>query len=102
MKGFTKFDASEFLDSDDVIAEYLAAALEDDNPDVFVVSLSNVASARGKSQVAAAAGLSLENLTEVLNSGSALTYGTVRKLLNVFGLKLTVEKAVQSQSADFA
>jgi DNA-binding phage protein len=27
MKGFTKFDASEFLDNKVIIAEYLAAAL---------------------------------------------------------------------------
>jgi DNA-binding phage protein len=30
----TEFDASEFLDNDEVIAEYLTAALEDENPDV--------------------------------------------------------------------
>ena len=30
------FDAAEYLDSEEVIAEYLNAALEDENPDVFL------------------------------------------------------------------
>lgn len=30
-----KFDATEYLDNEEVIAAYLNAALEDENPDVF-------------------------------------------------------------------
>ena len=33
---YAPFDASEFLDNEETIAEYLAAALEDPNPDVFM------------------------------------------------------------------
>lgn len=40
------FDASEFLDNEEVIAEYLAAALEDPNPDSFLQAVANVAQAR--------------------------------------------------------
>lgn len=50
------FDASEFLDSEEVIAEYLAVALEDPNPDVFLRAVANVAKARGISEVDSAAG----------------------------------------------
>lgn len=35
MKKNAPFDAADYLDSDEVIAEYLNAALEDENPDVF-------------------------------------------------------------------
>jgi probable addiction module antidote protein len=45
------FDASEFLDSEEVIAEYLSAALEDPSPDTFLRAVANVAKARGVSQV---------------------------------------------------
>jgi DNA-binding phage protein len=31
----TKFDPSAFLDNEELIAAYLTAALEDENPDVF-------------------------------------------------------------------
>lgn len=40
------FDVSKHLDSDEVIAEYLAAALEDPNREVFLRALANVANAR--------------------------------------------------------
>ena len=41
------FDASEYLDDEEVIAEYLTAALEDPNPEVFLIAVANVAKARG-------------------------------------------------------
>ena len=37
------FDASEYLDDEEVIAEYLTAALEDPNPEVFLIAVANVA-----------------------------------------------------------
>ena len=47
MKGFTRFDASAFLDNEGIIAEYLAAALEADNPDLVTWRrCANVARAR--------------------------------------------------------
>jgi probable addiction module antidote protein len=42
-----KFDATEYLDSEEVIAEYLNAALEDENPDVFLTAIGDIAKARG-------------------------------------------------------
>ena len=53
MTTFTKFDASDFLDSDEVIEHYLAATLEDGDPELFVAALGDVARARGRSQNAA-------------------------------------------------
>lgn len=43
------FDASEFLDNEEVIAEYLAVAREDRNPDAFLRAMTNVTNARGVS-----------------------------------------------------
>ena len=54
MKGFTRFDASAFLDNEGIIAEYLAAALEADNPDLVMAALRNVAKARRLCEAAAA------------------------------------------------
>ncbi len=58
----TRFDAADYLDSKEMIAEYLAAALEDDNPDVFLSALSDVTKARGMAEIAKDAGLSRESL----------------------------------------
>jgi late competence protein required for DNA uptake (superfamily II DNA/RNA helicase) len=42
-----EFDAVNYLDSEEMIAEYLTAALEDENPDVFLTAVADVARARG-------------------------------------------------------
>ena len=49
---YKEFDAAAYLDNDEVIAEYLSAAAEDPNPDVFVAALGDVAKARGMAQIA--------------------------------------------------
>jgi len=84
------FDASEFLDSEEMIAEYLAAALEDPNPDVFLVAMADVAKARGISQIAKASGLGRESLYKALAPGAKVRYETVRKVLDSLGVKLTI------------
>ena len=53
---FAPFDAAAYLDSDEVIAEYLSAAAEDPNLDVFLAALGDVAKARGMAQIARDAG----------------------------------------------
>lgn len=60
---YSPIDISSLLDSEETIAEYLAAATEDDNPDVLLLALANVAKARGMSRVAEAAGLAAKAST---------------------------------------
>ncbi len=50
------FDAAEYLDNEEVIAEYLNTALEDDNPNVFLTAVRDVAKARGMTELAKNAG----------------------------------------------
>ena len=84
------FDVSRHLNSEAVIAEYLAAALEDPNPDVFLRAVANVAKARGMASVAEASGLGRESLYKALAPGAKVRYETVRKLVDSLGVKLTV------------
>lgn len=90
MTQFTPFDASEYLESEVAIAEYLAAALEDPDPEVFVAALGDVAKARGMTQIAKDSGLGRESLYKALTPGSKLRYETVRKVMSGLGVKLTV------------
>ena len=84
------FDVSRHLNSEAVIAEYLAAALEDPNPDMFLRAVANVAKARGIATVAEASGLGRESLYKALAPGAKVRYETVRKLVDSLGVKLTV------------
>lgn len=46
MAKFAPFDAADYLDDEETIAEYITAALEDPNPDVFLTAVRDVARAR--------------------------------------------------------
>jgi probable addiction module antidote protein len=88
--GFKVFDASEYLDNDEVIAEYLTAAAEDLNPDVFLAALGDVAKAKGMAEIAKASGLGRESLYKALTSGSHPRFETVQAVLRALGVKLAV------------
>ena len=90
---FTRFDAAEFLDSEEVIAEYLAAAIENEDPNVFVAALGDVAKARGMAFVAEQTGLGRESLYKALKSGSKLRFETVQKVIGALGVNLTIQSA---------
>jgi probable addiction module antidote protein len=90
MVGVIEFDPSAFLDSDEVVAEYLTAALEDENPDVFLAAVGHVAKARGMGSIAERAGLGRESLYKALTPGAKPRYDTVLKVLHGLGVKLTV------------
>ena len=89
------FDASDYLDSEEVIAEYLAVALRDPDPDAFLVAVSDVAKARGMTEVAANAGLGRESLYKALRPGSHPRFDTIRRLLIALGVRLEVVATAQ-------
>ncbi|MCA2378022.1 addiction module antidote protein [Agrobacterium sp. 22-211-1] len=96
MTEFSKFDVSDYLDSDEAMIEYLAVAMEDENPDVFIAALGAVARARGMSHVADVSGLGRESLYKALKAGSKLRYETVQKVLHALGFRLAVEKSLDA------
>ena len=84
------FDASDYLDSEEVIAEYLTAALENPDPDAFLIAVRDVAKAQGISKVAANAGLGRESLYKALKPGAQPRFDTVRRLLDALGVRLDI------------
>ena len=46
VRAYAVFDPANYLDSEAVISEYLVAAGEDANPEVFLAALDDVARAR--------------------------------------------------------
>jgi probable addiction module antidote protein len=87
---YKAFDPAQYLDNDAVIAEYLSAAAEDSNPDVFVAALGDVAKARGMAQIAKESGLGRESLYKALSAGAHPRYETINSVLRALGVKFTV------------
>jgi probable addiction module antidote protein len=87
---YAPFDVADYLDNDAVIAEYLTAAAEDPNTDVFLAALGDVAKARGMARIAKQAGLGRESLYKALGSGAHPRFETVSAVLRALGVKLTL------------
>ncbi|VAW78790.1 FIG045511: hypothetical antitoxin (to FIG022160: hypothetical toxin) [hydrothermal vent metagenome] len=85
-----QFDASDYLDSEEAIAEYLTAALGNPDPDAFLVAVRDVAKAQGIAKVAANAGLGRESLYKALKPGAQPRFETVRRLLGALGVRLDI------------
>lgn len=96
---FAPFDAADYLDDENVIAEYLAAALEDANPEVFLLAVANVAKARGIAKIAKDSGLGRESLYKALAPGAKPRFETVRKLVDALGVRWTVAPPLQKRRA---
>ncbi len=78
------------------MAEYLAAALDDSNPDVFLAALADVAKAKGMTEVARKSGLGRESLYKALAPGAQPRLDTIRKVIEALGLKITVGVAAEA------
>ncbi|UFH49136.1 addiction module antidote protein [Pseudomonas sp. KNUC1026] len=89
MTQLTRFEASKYLVDEATIGEFLSAALEDSNPDVFLRSLQEVAKARGMAQLAKDAGMNRESLYKALAPGAKPRYDTVLRLISALGLRLS-------------
>ncbi len=93
------FDASDYLDNEETIAEYLAAALENPDQDAFLIAVRDVAKARGIARVAAKAGVGRESLYKTLRPGAKPRFDTVRRLLAALDVKLDVS-SLQKKGSD--
>lgn len=91
MSRIREFDASRYLRDEETIAEYLAASLEDPNPDAFLLALRDVAKARGMAQLAKETGLRRESLYKTFAAGKKPQFETIVKITKALGVSLSVK-----------
>lgn len=83
-----KFDVAEYLDSEEMIAEYLDVILEEGNQDVLLAAIGDIAKARGMKQIAETSGLGRESLYKALAPGAKPRWDTIFKVLKAIGVKM--------------
>jgi len=88
MSTLTTFDISQYLDSKEMIAEYLSQVLADGDTNELLEAIGNIAKAKGMSQIAKDTGLGRESLYKTFQDGSKPRFETVIKVLDSFGVKL--------------
>lgn len=89
-----KWDAAETLDTPERIALYLEAAFEDGDAALIAAAIGDAARAYGMTQLARDTGLAREALYRALSAEGNPEFGTVLKVLDALGIKLTPQRAV--------
>ncbi len=82
------WDAAEHLKSDEEMAAYLEAALEDGDPALVAAALGDIARAKGMTEIAREAGLGRESLYKALSPGGNPEFATILKVIRALGLRL--------------
>lgn len=85
-----KWDASEHLDSPEMIHEYLKAAFEEGDSRLLIAAIGNVAKAQGMTEISRKTNLSRQNLYKALSPNAAPKFETIKKVVEALGCKLSI------------
>ena len=84
------WDPVDYLRSEEDMARYLQAALEEGDSALVAAVLGDIARAKGMSRIAKKAGLGRESLYKSLSAEGNPELATVLKVVRALGLKLKV------------
>jgi len=92
---FSRYDTAEYLKTEEDMAFYLDACMDEDPGDGSLIrsALGTIARARGMSQLARDTGISREGLYRALSPDGNPEFGTVMKVIRALGVKLHAEIA---------
>lgn len=96
---YSKFDVVDYLDSEEAIASYLSAVLEQNDPDLLIAALGDIARARGIAKLAEDSGLNRESLYKALRPGAKPRFDTVFRIMTALDIKMQVVPAESTQLA---
>ncbi|MDD2981805.1 MAG: putative addiction module antidote protein [Crocinitomicaceae bacterium] len=86
----SKFDIADYLDSKEMIAEYLNEVLEEGDDSEIITAIGYIAKAIGMTKIAAETGLSRPSLYKALSDGAKPQFSTIMKVLKAVGGQLQV------------
>lgn len=81
----SKFDIADYLDNNEMIAEYLNTVLEKGNEADIVTAIGHIAKAIGMTKIAEETGMSRPSLYKALSEGSKPQFSTIMKVLKAVG-----------------
>lgn len=90
------FDMVEHLRSEEEIQLYLNEVLKEDDVDLILSALGDIAKARNMSQLAREVGVSLEGLYKAFSGNGNPTFSTVLKVMKALNLTLEVKQAAHA------
>ena len=94
-----EFDVTEYLDSPDMIAAYIEAAMEENDPAFIAKAIGDVARALGMTDIAQRSGMQRETLYKALSERGNPTLATLTGVFDAMGLKLSVAAKEREEMA---
>ena len=86
---FSRYDTADYLSSEEEMDAYLQVCAEDDDPQLLVAALGDIARARNMATLANEAGLSRAGLYKALSDDGNPSFATVTKIAKALGFTLT-------------
>ncbi len=87
----TKFDVSEYLDSQEMRVEYLNTVLEEGNEADLISAIGSIAKAMGMTKIAEEADMSRPSLYKAFSEGSKPQFSTIMKVIKAMGGQIRIE-----------
>lgn len=92
---FSRYDTADYLKTEEEIAAYLDAIMEDGDPALVAAALGDVARARNISKLARDVGMSREGIYGALSGEGNPSFATVMKIAGALGFRLSIQPAKQ-------
>lgn len=86
----SRFDIADYLDSNEMIAEYLNEVLEEGDDSEIITVIGHIAKAIGMTKIAEETGLSRPSLYKALSDGAKPQFVTIMKVLKAVGGQIQV------------
>lgn len=83
-----RWDAAEHLETEEDMAAYLEAALEEGDTSLVAAALGDIARVKGMTEIARKSGLGRESLYKALSPDGNPEFATILKVVEALGLKL--------------
>lgn len=88
-----EFDAAEYLNSEEDVAAYLTAVLEENDSALLAAALGDIARSGGMTQVAKDSGITREALYKALRPNSEPRFDTISRVCAALGVRLVAQAA---------
>lgn len=86
----SRFDIADYLDNNEMIAEYLNTVLEEGDTADMITAIGHIAKAIGMTKIAEETGLSRPSLYKALSDGAKPQFATVMKVLKAIGGQIQI------------
>ncbi|MCL2704613.1 MAG: putative addiction module antidote protein [Spirochaetaceae bacterium] len=94
-----KWDMAEHIETKEDIIAYLEDAFEENNTELLLSVISDIARSKGMTQIARDLGITREGLYKSLSPAGNPSFETIMKLLNILGFRLKLEQKLHMASS---